>query len=706
MRRTMNPFSASVLLLLFLLALGNALPIVGLAAPRSDLVRRPEIHGIHPTDMDCAVDPGVDFYRFANGGWLHRTTIPPDEGAYGVSDEIHDRTQRQLMELLGRLAADSALEDGTDEWKALRLFQQGTDLENRNARGIEPIRPILAEIDAIDDLAGVHRFLQGSAFVGAPGLFSVSGRPDPTDAAVVVAHLGGPWLGLPNRNYYLENDQATVTARLAYLHASAELLTYSGYDRVTAREATLAVHDLERRLAASTLPLEESGILARRDNPRTLEALARQYPLMDWSTYLTTLGIVEQQRLIVREDRYLTDLPDIIAETPLGVLKDYLRLQVLWSASDTLSEEIEEAAFTYWGTALAGLEAMPPLEQRAIDEVNRLMGDALGKHYVAQHFSPEAKAQATVLVEEVRDAFRQRIVGNPWLTPATKTKAMDKLARMGVKVGYPDNWQSYASVEIADSYAESVRNASNARLRHNLDQIGKPVDRTEWMVPPQIVNAFYSAERNEILFPAGILQPPFFDGQADAAANFGGIGVVVGHEITHGFDPGGAQVDAEGNLNDWWTSADYLKFKALASRLQRQYGAIELRAGLFVDGWMTASENIADLGGIQVAYDALQRRLSTTGGPLPPPPFTSSADAMGCLLPYEQEQRFFVTAASIWRTKTRDEFLMTAVKTDFHAPASVRATQPLRNMDAFFAAFDIGPGDPMWLSPSERIVIW
>ena len=348
---------------------------------------------------------------------------------------------------------------------------------------------------------------------------------------------------------------------------------------------------------------------------------------------------------------------------------------------------------------------MASVEERALDQVNWMMGDALGKLYVAEHFPPEAKAQAAALVEEVRVAFRQRIVRSEWLTTATKAKAVDKLARMGVKVGHPDRWRSYEAVEIAGSYAESVRNARNAERRRNLDQIGKPVDRDAWRMRPQTVNAYYDPSTNEIVLPAGILQPPFFDRQADPAANFGGIGVVIGHEITHGFDPQGAQVGADGNLNDWWTPADHERFWGLARRLAAQYGAIEVRPGLFVDGWLTASENIADLGGVQVAYDAMERHLATSGRPLPPPPFAPATGA-ACVPPHQQEQRFFVAVASTWRVESRDAFLATMVKTDGHAPGSVRGIQPLRNTDAFFAAFDIRPGDPMWLPPEQRVVIW
>ena len=446
-----------LLLLLLVLATGGVLPPPVLAAPGSAPMRQARTFGIDPADMDLAVDPGVDFYRFANGGWLDRTTIPPDEGAYSVGDEIRDRDRRDLLALLDRLAADATLAEGTDEWKADRLFRQGTDLTTRNAQGIEPVRPVLAKIDAIEDLAGFHRFLRGSAFAGVPGLFPIWGRHDPTNASVVVAHLVGPWLGLPNRDYYLDEDAATERARLAYLRASAELLTFTGIDREAAREATLDVYDLERRLAEQTLPREQSGDLARRNNPRTIDDLARTYPLMDWPGYLAALGIADQRGLIVLEVQYLTALPDIVAETPLDVLKDYLRVQLLWNVSNALSEEFAEVAFSFHGAALGGLEAMPPIEERVIGAVGWSMGDALGKLYVAERFSPEARTQATALVEEVRDAFRLRLETNPWLSAETKTTALDKLERMGSRSATPiggavtRRWRSRARTSTASA---------------------------------------------------------------------------------------------------------------------------------------------------------------------------------------------------------------------------------------------------------------
>jgi putative endopeptidase len=349
-----------------------------------------------------------------------------------------------------------------------------------------------------------------------------------------------------------------------------------------------------------------------------------------------------------------------------------------------------------------GVTQQGSIQDRSFDQVNYYLSDAIGKLYVAEYFTPQAKAQSFALVETIIAAYRLRLERNRWLSAETKAKALEKLDALRIKVGYPDHWRDYADVEIGDSYFASALSAFNAGYRHNLAQIGKTVDRSEWSIAPQMVNAFYNPLQNEIVLPAAILQPPFFDPEADPAANFGAIGVIIGHEITHAFDPQGAQFDAQGNLANWWTEADHARFEALKEKVVEQYSRIEVLDGLAVDGELTVTENVADLGGIQVAYDALHHHLAAHGRPLPPPPGSAAAEA-----PYlTQEQRFFIAAATVWRAEIRDEALRTQLQTDVHAPATVRGTQPLRNSDAFYAAFAIEFGDPMYLPPQERIVIW
>lgn len=687
--------AALVALLAVFLAAAGAGPV--LAGSDQGTVR-----GIDPADMDLTVDPGVDFYRFANGGWLDRTAIPADAGSYGVFRELRDETTRQLIDLLNELAGSGAVRPDSDEWKALELFRQGIDVAARDAAGIAPIRPLLVEIDAIADLDGFHRFLQGSMFDAVPGLLPVHVYPDLKASGVYGTYLGGPWLGLPNRDYYLEDDETNGPIREAYVATNAELLGYLGYDPDRARAAAQAVYDLERRLAEPTLTREEQQDVSLAYNPMTVADLAARYPLMDWAAYLQALDLGSVSPLIVTEVRYLDALAPIVRETPVETLKDYARLQVLWTFSDSLSLAIEETAFDFQGRVLGGVEEMRPLDERSLAMVDATVGQALGKLYVAEYFPPEAKAQIEELVANLKVAFGERLEANGWMTPETKAKALEKLTAMRVKVGYPDVWRSYEAVEIGGSYAESLLDAGNAEVRRSLSKAGQPVDREEWATPPQTVNAYYSPLNNEIVFPAGILQSPFFDYRADPASNYGGIGFVIGHEITHGFDRTGSQFDAEGNLVNWWSPGDHERFRALNDRVVAQFAAIEVLPGVFLDGQVTVTENVADLGGVQVAYDALGRHLAAEGRPLPAPPFTEPLVGPR----FTQEQRFFIAAATVWRQKVREEALVTQVKTGPHSPAEVRAVEPIRNMDAFFDAFGIAPGDPMYLPSAERVVIW
>ena len=647
--------------------------------------------------MDLAVDPGVDFYRYANGGWLDRTSIPPDFASIEATSDLEGRTRRQLVDLLVGSAGRGAAQVGSDEWKAIRLFEQGTDLDTRNAQGIAPIQPILDELDAIDDLADLHHVLESSVFKSMPGLFFVSAGPDLTNSAETVAYLNGPSLGLGIRDYYLEDDAATNAARNAYIATAADLLTFVDGDATAAQEAARAVYDFEAALAELTLSRQESQNFSLINNPTSPEELTAMYPMLDWPRYLEALGLDATTRLVVVESRYMHGLDAIVRHTPLPVIKQFLMLQLLWSSSANLSEAMETTAFAFYGTALAGLQVQAPIEGRTLDQVSHFLGDAVGKLYVDAYFSPEAKSRSTDLVQQIVEAFRIRLENNRWMAAETKTSALAKLAKLRVKVGYPDHWRAYDEVEITDSYFGSALSAFDAWYRQSLAEVGSPVDKDAWPFPPQTVNAIYNPRNNEIIMPAGILQPPFFDAQADPASNFGAIGFVVGHEITHGFDRQGSQFDGDGNLANWWTGEDRARFESLNDRLVAQYSQIEVADGVTVDGQMTLAENVADLGGIQVAFDALELHLDRHGRT------TSDAETVSGLT---QEQRFFVAAATVWRAKIRDEALMTQLLSDPHAPAAIRATQPLRNCDAFYDAFAIGAGDPMYLPPAERIIIW
>ena len=721
------------------------------------VAQEPETHGINPADMDLSVDPREDFYRFANGGWLDRTEIPADRGSFGVFAELDVQMQQQLLGLLTGLAGQDDLAEGSDQWKAITMFEQGMDMETRNAQDLAPIQPFLDDIAAIETVEDFHNYLMIAPFQYMSATIGVGVAPALEDATMNAVYMGGPFLSLPNRDYYLGEDPSFEPARAAFIAANARMFQLLGYDEAAATAAAEAEFELERTLAEQTLTREERQNLSLANNPMSLDELSAAYPLVDWTAYLEGLGMTGVETVIVTEVKYLDALAGITEETPIEVLRDYLYTEMLWSFAGRLDQDIYDIAFDF-NQALTGVAESRPLEERVLALVNSSYADAVGQLYVEEYFPPEAKAQIESLVSEIILAFGDRLDRVEWMSPEAKEEARVKLANMGVKVGYPDEWETYEDAEIEESYAMTALSAINAELRENYAKAGQPVDREEWTTPVQTVNAFYSPATNQISFPAGILQPPFFDYQADPAANYGAIGFVIGHEITHGFDLQGSQRDANGNLGEWWSAEDRERFLALNELVVDQYSAIEVLPDLFVNGQLTVTENAADLGGIQVAYDALNNYLTSQGlsmdsvveGALAPVPSGTPAamatpadgaspvadraspvadttvtdeiaDAAASLATptgatpaakaaavaeFTQRQRFFIAAATVWRSKYRDETLQTQVLSGVHSPGMVRATQPIRNHDAFFEAFGIDDGDKMFLPPDERVVIW
>lgn len=665
------------------------------------------VHGIDLADMDLSVAPGDDFNAFANGGWLRDATIRPDRSSTGGFTDLDDDTTRFLLDLMARQAAATDLEPGSDQAKAVAFFAQGMDEAERARLGVEPIRPQIERIAAIESLDDFHAYQQASQFDGVAGALSMGVGTDLADTTRHALYLGGPWLGLPNRDYYLDDTIGTPEIRQAYNETNAGFLEYAGYAPEEAARLAEAVFELETALAAPTLTREQQQDANLANNPRTLDELQAAYPAMDWTAAQEALGIPVQDRVIVTEIGYLDALPGILADADIETIKAWLTTELMWTWAGVLSEEIGETGFDFGGRVLGGQEQRSPLDERVLSRVEGAMGDAIGQLYVAEKFPPEAKAEMERLTADLIAAFRTRLEANPWMTEETRAKALEKLGNIVVKVGYPDEWETYEEVEIGPSFAETAVSAYNASLRESLDKIDQPVDRTEWDVNAQTVNAFYSPLDNAIVFPAGILQPPFFDLEADPAVNYGAIGFVIGHEITHGFDLSGSQFDAQGNLSDWWTGEDRERFLALNDRLAEQYSAIEVLPGVFINGQLTVTENAADLGGIQVAWDALQIRLAEEGLATPVAATPVAGDeGLVVAPPFTPEQEFYIAAATVWRQKIRDAALATQVNSGVHSPGSVRAVQPLRNHDPFYPTFGIGPDDAEWLAPEERVVIW
>lgn len=660
------------------------------------------VAGIDLANMDLTGDPGVDFNEFVNGGWLNTAEIRPDRSSISAFDQLSDDTTRYVIDMLARKAADPALDPASDQGKVVAWFDQGMDLAARDAAGATPLQPLLDRIAAIDSIDALYVYQQTAAFDGVGGVLPVSVLPDLKDSNTNALYAGGPTFGLPNRDYYLDDTIGTPEIKAAYVDASAKLLEAAGYAPEQAAILAPKVLDLETKLAEPTLTREQQQVFSNFYNPVSLAELQASYPDIDWTSYQQALGIPVQERVIVTEKGYIDALPAILAATDIDTVKAMLTLQLMWASAGSLSDEIGEIAFDFSGKVLGGLEARSPLDERVLSEVEWPMGQAISKLYVEERFPPEAKAEMERLADDIKTAFRGRIEQNTWMTPETRLKALDKLDKLTLQIGYPDVWETYETVEVGPTYFDTGLSASRAKLRKDLDEITKPVDRNKWAMPPHAVNAYYNPLANQMVFPAGFLQAPFFDLAADAPVNYGAIGYVIGHEMTHGFDLQGSQFDAGGNLANWWTPADTEAFMALNQKAAEQYGAIEVAPGLKVNGQLTVTENVADLGGVQVAWDALQARLAEDGidpGAVPAPD-TAIAP------PFTPAQEFYLSAGTIWRSKIRPEALTTQINTDPHAPAQVRVIQPMRNHDPFYEVFGITETDPVWLAPEDRVVIW
>ena len=658
------------------------------ASPGASPVAEEAQLGIQIENLDLTVDPGDDFYQFANGGWLDRTELPGSSPAYGVFDELNDKVTAELQEVVFGLEADPT----TDTGKVKVVYDQFTNEEERNANGIEPIQPILDEIAEIDSVESGLLYQQ-TAQLDELGLFYLFSDSALDDATSNIGWFGPAALNLPDREYYLDESEDGEAIRRAWVDATTQLFVIAGYSEADAAAAAEQVLAFEKEIAKITTPSEAYNDPATYNNPTTVADFEAAIPSFDWTAWFDALGVTDPGTINVVDLTWLEGFESVLATAEPDALKNFFTAQLIWDNSAYLGLDIADIAFAFSGGVLQGVTERRPIEERGIYAVQGLFPDALGQAYVADAFPPESKAAIEDLVANLITAFGERIRNSTWMSEETKVKALEKLDLMSVKVGYPDTWKSYEDVQVGDSLFQSVHSAAQLATKEDLAKIGTTVDRTEWFMGAYEVNAYYNPSLNEIVFPAAILQSPFFDPEADLASNYGAIGSVIGHEITHAFDASGSNYDGYGNISQWWTEEDAAAFDALNERVVEQYSAIEVLPGLFVDGELTLTENVADMGGVQTAYDALLVALGEDLDTTQPWFLT-------------QQQRFFIAASSSWREKATDEFVEYLVSTNEHAPALARSVQPLKNTDAFFEAFEITEGDPEYLAPEDRIVIW
>jgi predicted metalloendopeptidase len=663
------------------------------------MAEKVETHGINLAFMDTTVNPQEDFFRYVNGKWVDSTEIPDEYTTWGSFNELRKKTDADALALLEKASNNKELDASSDQAKAVFLYQSIMDTVARNAKGIQPLQPYLAKIDAITNKEDLQTYLTEMQQYGGAGFFGFSVRADAKDSNTNAAYLYPSRLGLPDRDYYVGEDSDSKEKREKYKSHITRMLQFLGDSEADAAKSAAQILAFEISLAQPQMDKVERRDARKSYNPMSVSELQKQVGAIDWKTYFNEIGASNMDTIIVAQPKYMQALQKTFAENNVENWKTYLRWTLFNDAANALSTEIERANWEFYNQTLQGAKKQRPLNERALGIINGTLGEALGKLYVEENFPPEAKEKAQEMITNIIKAYEIRINNLTWMSDSTKVKAIEKLGTTTIKVGYPDTWKDYSALEIAGpkdekrSFFQNMMNASSWNVKKDMDKLGKPVDKTEWYMAPQIVNAYYNPSYNEIVFPAAILQPPFYDYKADAAVNYGGIGAVIGHEISHGFDDSGSRFDAEGNLNNWWTDEDLKQFEGLGGALADQYSAIEVLDSVYINGKFTLGENIGDLGGVNAAYDGLQMDLKENGNP-------------GEIDGFTPEQRFFLSWATVWRTKMREEALRNRIKTDPHSPGMYRAYVPLQNIPAFYEAFSIKEGDKMYLKPENRVLIW
>lgn len=649
--------------------------------------------GVVVANLDTTVAPGADFYRYACGGWMKNNPLKPEYARYGMMEKLAENNQHQLKELFEELSAAPQSPGSVGE-KIASFYALGLDSVKLNADGSAPVKAGLAEIEAITDRASLAKQIALLHREGINPYFYLFVSADEKNSSMNIVQLYQGGLAMGDRDYYLQPGKDMDHIRQAYRMYITDLFTLAGYTPEQAAAAADAVLKIETGIAGISVPKEELRDPQKNYNKMALDEFASADNFFDWKVYFETLGLDSQKEIDPKQITFYRDLNDLMKGVTLPEQQYYLAYNLLNDAAPYLSDAFVDASFGFYGKVMSGQQEQKPRWKRALGTVDNALSEAVGQMYVAKYFPPSSKEKMLDLVGNLQQALGERIDGLEWMGDTTKAKAQEKLATFTVKIGYPDTWRDYSGLEIKpDSYWNNVRRARIFETEYQLADAGKPVDKSRWLMSPQTVNAYYNPTTNEICFPAAILQPPFFDPAADDALNYGAIGVVIGHEMTHGFDDQGRNYDKEGNLTDWWTPEDAARFKERADKLAAQYDAIIVADTVHANGQYTLGENIADHGGLLVAHTAYNKSLE---GKAP------SAVNDG----FTPEQRFFLGYATLWAQNIRTEEILRLTKIDVHSLAKWRVDAALRNIEPFYAAFDITPSDSMYMAPEERVVIW
>jgi len=652
-----------------------------------------QFKAIDPSNMDTTVKPGDNFFLYANGNWMKKNPMPDEYSRWGSFNVLEDENNERLKTILETAQKNTNAPKGSIEQQIGSFYTSGMDSNKINQLGIEPIKPLLEKINSIKTLTDLQDAISYLHSYEIFPVFYLFSSPDEKNSNMVITQLYQGGLGMHNRDYYTLDDAQSKELRIKYVEYISKMYEISK-ENPNPAAVSKAIMDMETKIANNSMTLLEQRNPQNVYHKMTISDLQKLTPNFDWTKYFSTVGLQNPGDINVAQPEFFKAFNKMLKDQPLDTWKEYLKWNVINSLSPYLSDEYVNQHFEFYGKTFSGNKKILPRWKRVLGLINGEMGEALGQLYVKQYFPPEAKQKMIVLVGNLKAAFHDRIQKLDWMGDSTKQKAIEKLAAMNVKVGYPDKWRDYSKLEITqDNYIQNILNANKFDMEFTLSKIGKAPDRTEWGMTPQTVNAYYNPNMNEIVFPAGILQPPFFSKDADDAVNYGGIGGVIGHEMTHGFDDQGRQYDKNGNLAEWWTKEDAEKFNAKTKALIDEYNNYTELDTFHINGALTLGENIADLGGITISYDALQRALKQN------PP----KDKIDGFTP---TQRYLLSWAQVWRQNIRPEELKKRLKDDVHSPGDARVNVVVSNLDIFYDAFNVKPGDKLYRTPENRVKIW
>ncbi|HEX8357680.1 MAG TPA: M13 family metallopeptidase [Segetibacter sp.] len=671
-----------------LLALSIFFVAVGLFAYRGDT--DPNKKFIETAYFDSTIKPGDNFFEFVNGRWIKTAVIPPTETSLGAALDLYNRTKEHLKLILDSVSSTSQAK-GSIEQKVGDFYASGMDSTTIEQRGYEPVKPYLQQVNAINDAKGIMRFQAQRQKEGSGYIAQMYIAADEKNSNMNIAVFYQTGLGLPDRDYYIKTDAATLAIQKAYKTYMHKVFALTGEDSVTASKKVDAVYALEQEIAKSHRTLVELRDPQSNYNKLAVARLDKQMPAFGWSAFLNNIG-AKTDSVNVGQPAYYNKLNSLLTTVPISTWKDYLRFNVINEAAPYLSSNFVNARFNYT-KILSGQQQIKPRWERMYAATDANLGEALGQLYVKKYFTADAKKRMLELVNNLAKAFDNHITNLDWMSAATKVKAKEKLYSFLKKIGYPDKWRDYSKVTIDRTrFFENLVSCSKNEYEYQLNKLNKTVDKTEWIMSPPTINAYYNPTFNEIVFPAGILQFPFFDPEADDAINYGGIGMVIGHEMTHGFDDAGAQYDKDGNLKNWWQKEDSVKFVDKSKSVIDLYNTFTVLDTLHVNGSLTTGENMADMGGVAIAYDAFK--------------MTNQGKSTNKIDGFTPDQRFFISLGQIWRNKQKEQTIRLRINTDPHSPAMYRVNGPLQNFTPFYAAFNVKPGDKMYLPAEKRIKIW